>query len=66
LILLSGEKDPLGNFGKDVEKLYAVYKTKLTDVTMKLYKDYRHEILNELDKDKVNKDILSWINKKMT
>lgn len=64
LILLSGDRDPVGNFGRDVEKLYDIYKRKLTDVTIKLYKDDRHEILNELDKDKVNKDILKWIYEK--
>lgn len=65
LILLAGNKDPVGNFGKDVEKLYYIYKRKLTDVTMKLYRDNRHEILNELDRETIYEDILSWIQEKI-
>jgi alpha-beta hydrolase superfamily lysophospholipase len=65
MILLSGDRDPVGNFGRDVKKLYEGYKTKLTDVTIKLYKDDRHEILNELDKEIIYEDILNWIHEKI-
>jgi alpha-beta hydrolase superfamily lysophospholipase len=61
IILLSGEHDPVGNMGKDVKRLYDSYKKELTDVTIKLYKDDRHEILNELDKENIYEDILNWI-----
>ena len=33
----------------------------MSDVTMKLYADDRHEVLNELDKDQVYADILAWL-----
>ncbi|HAS92013.1 MAG TPA: alpha/beta hydrolase, partial [Clostridiales bacterium] len=39
-------------------------KKELTDVTIKLYKDDRHEILNELDKENTYEDILKWIYEK--
>lgn len=61
IILLSGKLDPVGNMGKDVKRLYDVYKKELTDVTIKLYKDDRHEILNELDKENIYEDIINWI-----
>ncbi len=62
IILLSGDKDPVGNFGKDIAILYDKYKKLgFNDVTYKLYKEDRHEILNELDKDIVYKDIGNWI-----
>ena len=32
------------------------------DVTYKLYDGYRHEILNEIGKEKVYSDILAWTN----
>lgn len=66
IILLSGEQDPVGNFGKDVERLYDSYKANVTDVSIKLYKDHRHEILNELDKENIYEDILNWIYEKVT
>jgi len=65
MILLSGEQDPVGNFGKDVKRLYENFNTKMTDVTIKLYKDDRHEILNELDKENIYEDILNWIKEKI-
>ena len=62
LILLSGDKDPVGNMGMDVKRLYdACMEAGLADVAMKLYKDDRHEILNELDKENIYEDILNWI-----
>ena len=57
IILLSGEHDPVGNMGKDVKRLYDSYKKELTDVTIKLYKDDRQEIYNELDKENIYEDI---------
>jgi len=62
IILLSGDKDPVGNFGNDIIKLNENYKSLgMKDVSYKLYKDDRHEILNELDRQKVYKDIGDWI-----
>lgn len=36
----------------------------MTDVTMKLYHEGRHEMLNELNRDEVYRDVLSWFNSK--
>ena len=42
--------------------MYTQYKKLgITDVTLKLYPDMRHEILNEKDRDVVYNDILAWI-----
>lgn len=65
LVFLSGDMDPVGNFGKDVKRLYDLHKTEMTDVTFKLYKDDRHEILNELDKETVYRDIFEWIGERI-
>lgn len=62
IFFVAGKDDPVGNFGKGVEKVYNRYKTAgYQDVEMKLYKDDRHEILNEEDRDTVYNDILTWI-----
>jgi alpha-beta hydrolase superfamily lysophospholipase len=37
----------------------------MTDVTCKLYKDDRHEILNESDKETIYRDILMWIRERI-
>jgi len=39
-------------------------KTGIKDVTYKLYKDARHELVNELNRDEVINDIIMWMNKR--
>ncbi len=65
IFFVAGEKDPVGNCGKAVENVYKRYqKCGMKDVEIKLYKDDRHEILNELDKEQVYLDLLSWLDKR--
>lgn len=48
LLLAAGEKDPVGNQGKGMRKLYDYYrKAGMTDVSLVLFADSRHEFLNE-------------------
>lgn len=62
VLITSGEMDPVGNYGKDPKLVYDSYiKMGMNDVTLKLYPDDRHEILNELDKEQVFADILAWL-----
>lgn len=62
LLFVSGQDDPVGDFGKGVRKVYESYKQAgCTDLTWKLYTDDRHEILNELNCDQVYMDIYNWI-----
>ena len=35
------------------------------DISLKIYQENRHELLNELDKDQVYKDVLSWMEQKL-
>ncbi len=61
VLLVSGEDDPVGDYGKGVEQAYRLYKEAgLEDVQMKLYKGDRHEVLNELDRQDVFRDLLEW------
>lgn len=62
---LSGDDDPVGEYGKGVLRAYNGFlKAGLSDVTLKLYHGARHEILNELNKDEVYADILTWLQAK--
>lgn len=62
LLLVSGDNDPVGDFGKGVIKAYNMYRDlELKNVSFKLYEDDRHEILNELDREQIYEDILSWM-----
>jgi len=34
----------------------------ITDITLKFYKDGRHEMLNEINRREVFKDVIAWLN----
>ena len=65
IYIFSGDKDPVGQDGVGVEKVYKdLVKHGCTNVIMKLYKNGRHEMLNEINYEKVYDNILKWINNK--
>ncbi len=67
MFIVSGADDPVGDLGEGIKKVYYMYEQAgLKDVTYKLYEKDRHEILNELDKDVVYSDILSWMEVRIT
>ncbi|AFM40027.1 lysophospholipase [Desulfosporosinus acidiphilus SJ4] len=60
--IVSGEKDPVGKNGRGILKLFNTYKKLgLHDVTYRLYKDGRHEMLNETNREEVMNDIILWL-----
>jgi alpha-beta hydrolase superfamily lysophospholipase len=62
LFLLSGQDDPVGDFGEGVLKVVEMFRTAdIRDITCKLYETDRHELLNELDKEIVYEDIFRWM-----
>lgn len=62
IFLIAGKDDPVGHYGADIKNIYMQYKKAgVRDIACKLYKNDRHEILNELDKEKVYADIAEWI-----
>ena len=62
VFIVSGEEDPVGDYGKGVRKVYDQYlKNGITNVSMKLYPGLRHEILNEAGHDVVDHDLLQWL-----
>ena len=66
IYLFSGECDPVGNMGKGVVNVKnALTKAGLEDVTMRLYSEGRHEMLNELNKAEVMNDLLAWVEEKI-
>ncbi len=67
LYLVSGGDDPVGNYSKGVEKLYDKFiKAGSGDVEMTVYKDCRHEILNDYCAPQVMDDIYTFLIKRLT
>lgn len=66
IYFFAGEKDPVGDNGKGVREVYNLYKKAgIEDVSIKLYKDGRHEMLNETNREEVFKDVIDWLNAHM-
>lgn len=67
VLILSGESDPVGDFGKGPRKVAEqLQQAGLADITVKLYPGGRHEMLHETSNQVVVGDILTWLNKKFT
>ena len=62
VFLIAGEKDPVGSNGKQVTNLNKLYLKNNIDSRCKIYPECRHELLNELNKDEVYKDVLDFYN----
>ena len=62
VFIISGDEDPVGDYGKGVEKTYQSFVNHgVANVQMKLYENDRHELLNETDRERVYGDIYRWI-----
>ncbi len=62
VLLVSGDKDPVGNKGKGVKQVYAkLCAAGQEQVAMKLYENCRHEIHNDTCKDEMFKDVMNFV-----
>ncbi len=65
LFIISGEKDPVGGYGREIQKYLSVLKKAgFSNVSSKLYPECRHELLNEINNEEVYSDIQQWIAKR--
>ena len=61
LLTITGDKDPVGNFGKDAFRIYGhFYRQKFQHITMKVFKG-RHELFHDESRDKVFDYLLLWM-----
>lgn len=66
ILLISGEKDPVGDCGKGVLATEKVMrKAGVKDITVKMYPGLRHDILHEKSKYQVYADIYTWLTEKL-
>ena len=61
ILLVSGSDDPVGSHGEGVKKVYQKLKKRGANVTMKLYTDNRHEVLNDTARNEVIADIIKFL-----
>lgn len=62
VIFISGDMDPVGDYGEGVRKAYEDFQNAgMKRVSMKLYPGGRHELLNETNKKQVYEELYPWI-----
>lgn len=67
LLLISGDRDPVGGYGDGVRRVAKLYRAAgQKDLDIIFYKDGRHEILNETNRLDVFGDISRWLEKHLT
>lgn len=62
IFIISGDDDPVGDYGEGVKKAYQQFlDTNHKNTSLKLYPGARHELVNEINRKEVFEDVLSWI-----
>ena len=62
ILLIAGDMDPVGNYGKGIKEVCNKFKTGgKENTTMILYENCRHEIHNDTCREQMTKDILEFI-----
>lgn len=65
ILVAYGLEDPVGKYGKTISKLVEIYKANgIKDLEEKCYQNCRHELLNEIIKEDIEKDIITWLDSK--
>jgi len=66
VFFFAGDMDPVGEEGRGVRRaVQAFVDAGCQDVSVKLYPDGRHEMLNEINRDEVYQDVLDWLEEKI-
>ena len=66
VLLMAGSRDPVCDGGRGAHLLAAHYrKVGMTDVTITVYEDARHELLNETCREEVTQDLLDWLRERL-
>ena len=64
ILLTSGEEDPLGNYGKGIQKLEDMFHSmNFRDVECVLFPGARHELCHEKNRAEVYETIIDWLNR---
>lgn len=61
ILIIGGDEDPVTLYGKGMKKLFTIYSNMGIKVELKILEGYRHEILNEINKQYVYDYILGFI-----
>lgn len=64
VLFVAGEQDPVGDYGRAVKQVAESFqRLGMGKVECRLYPEMRHELVNEIGRETVDEDILTWIRK---
>ncbi len=66
ILFLSGSMDPVGEYGAGVRAACMKYLEHGCMVNIRIYPGARHELLFELNREEVLRDILNYLNKRIS
>ena len=61
ILLVSGREDPIGQYGRGPRQVCGRLIKKGHDATLILYEEARHEVLNEINREEVWRDLADWL-----
>jgi alpha-beta hydrolase superfamily lysophospholipase len=61
ILVIGGTHDPVGNDGEGVERLVKLYEEHGLTISHKLYREARHELVNETNRAEVTRDVSDWL-----
>lgn len=62
VFFIAGGDDPVGSYGKGIRQAADAFrKAGMADVSIRIYPLCRHEILNEINKEEIFRDVSGWI-----
>lgn len=66
ILLFAGDMDPVGDYGRGPKEVYEkLKKSKIEDVTLKIFETGRHEMLNETNREEVYELVVRWLNNRI-
>lgn len=66
LLIAGGTADPVGRYGKGIWKTAELYEQAgMNEITVMLFDEARHELLNELNREEIYASFLRWIEKQL-
>lgn len=66
LLIISGDHDPVGGYGKQITKYFSLLQTLgFKSVNCTLYSEGRHELFNEINREEIMRDVKDWVNKQL-
>lgn len=65
MLFISGSMDPIGQYGRGVDRAVMKYAEHGCDVNIRIYRDARHELIFELNREEVMRDIYSFLVKRI-